>query len=143
VPDEFVSFGFPVGDCGPVAAFEAEVGPLPPLPLLSPWPPLLAELFDGVGVCCGDGGGLAGAAGTLAELDTPASSNAANGCASIFWLGVDSCVADGEIGKTAAEALGILGTLGTLELREATLVVMVCLQPAGQGVLLYKFKLYQ
>ena len=64
---------------------------------------------------------MAGAAGTFAGPDTPASSNAANGCASAFWLCADACADDGEVSETVVEALGaILDTLGTLELREAT-----------------------
>jgi hypothetical protein len=133
-----VPFVVPVG-CDPVAGLEAE---LELLPLLSPWLPLPAELFGGAGVCCGTGGGLAGAGGTLAGPDTPASSKAANGCESMFWLCADACAGDGEVSETAAEALGKLGTLGTLELREATLV-MVCLQPPGHGRDLEKSKIFQ
>jgi hypothetical protein len=125
---ELVLFGLPVGCCGAAVAFEVELLPLLLLfPLLLASLPLPAELFGGAEVCCGAevcwgvGGGLAGGAGTLAGPDTPASSNAANGCASVFWLCADACAGDGEVSETAVEALGaILDTLGTLELREAT-----------------------
>jgi hypothetical protein len=141
VAEEFVPFGVAVGCCCPVG--EAVLEPallLPPFALLSLWLPLPAELF--AGVCCGAGGGLAGAGGTLTGADMPASSNAANGWESMFWLCADACAGDGEISEAAAEALDILGTLGTLELREATLVV-VCLQPAGQGDDFSKINIFQ
>ncbi len=134
-PEEFVPLVFAAGCCGPVVTLVAEPELLPlllPFALVSPWLPLPAELVDGAGVCCGAGGGLGGAGGTLAGPDTPASSKAAKGCAAMFWLCVDASAGDGDVSETAAEALCILGTLGTLELREATLV-MICLQPAGQG----------
>jgi hypothetical protein len=119
---ELVPFGLPVGCCGGAVALEVELLPLLLLfPLLLASLPLPAELFGGAEVCCGAGGGLAGAAGTFAGPDTPASSNAANGCASVFWLCADACAGDGEVSETVVEALGaILDTLGTLELREAT-----------------------
>jgi hypothetical protein len=122
---ELVLFVLPVACCGPAVVFELvvalDVELFALFPLLAPSLPLPAELFDGAGFCCGAGGGLAGAAGKFADPDMPASSNAANGCASMFWLCPDACTGDGEAREAAVEALGaILGTLGTLELREAT-----------------------
>jgi hypothetical protein len=139
-PEEFAPVVFPVGCCGPGVVLEPEFELLPlwpPFVLLSPWLPLPAELFVDAG-----GGGLAGAGGTLAGPDTPASSKAANGWVLMFWLCADACAGDAEISETAAEALGILGTLGTLGLREATLVVL-CLQPAGQRSDLNKNQIFQ
>jgi len=135
-PEEFAPVVFPVGCCGPVVVLEPvlELLPLwPPFVLLSPWLPLPAELFVDAGVCCGAGSGLAGAGGTLAGPDTPASSKAANGWVLMFWLCADACAGDAEISEAAAEALGILGTLGTLGLREATLVVLATGGPAWRS----------
>jgi hypothetical protein len=135
-PEDVAPLAFPEGCCGPAVVVEMEFE-LSLFPLLSAWLPLPAEPVAGVWLCCCAGGGLAGGGGRLAGFDAPASSKAAKGCVSMFWLCADTSAGDGDVSETVAEALWILGTLGTLELREATLV-MVCLQRAGQGRSLMK-----
>ena len=85
---------------------------------LSPGEPLVGAV-----VCCAACGGLAGGFaafwGGLAGAVVLASSNAANGCGSLSWLGVAGCIRDGGENETAAgksdAILGILDTLGPLE----------------------------
>ncbi len=115
-PEDVALFAFPEGCCGPavVVEVELELSLFPLLPLLSAWLPLPAEPVAGAWLCCCAGGGLVGGGGALAEPDTPASSKAAKGCASMFWLCADTSAGDGDVSETAAEAFWILGTLGTL-----------------------------
>jgi hypothetical protein len=80
----------------------------------------------GAAACCGGlAGGLAAefAAvwGGLGGADAPASSKAANGCGSVFWLGVVACMRDDNWSEPAAgKSDAILDRLDTLALPEAT-----------------------
>lgn len=77
VPDPLGALVFAAGGCGGAAGLAAAPEPASPLLLAE----LVAPAEPGVvaDVCCGIGGGLAGAG-----LVTPASSRAANGCVSMF-----------------------------------------------------------
>jgi hypothetical protein len=84
-PEEVLPFALPLGGedccgcvCDPPVAPAVELAPLPVVAL---WLPVPAEPVEGADdCCCGAGGGLAGAAGTLlAGGVTPALSRAAKG----------------------------------------------------------------
>jgi hypothetical protein len=132
-PDVVEPLAFAGGGCGAAAGLAVAVEEVSPV--LSAWLAVPAEPVVAAGPCCGPGGELAGAGGgtlLFAGLVTPASSNAAKGWPSIFWLCAEAAAEEADA-ETAAEALGaILGTLGTLELRRRRQRLTVCLQPPGQ-----------